>query len=66
MENRLVVIRAELKMSQEMLAKKAGISRTTLSMIENKKVKPDAETIAKLVKATGKSAGDIFFDFSVV
>ena len=60
MENRLTVIRAEKKLSQAELAEKAGISRTTLSQIENEKATPDGETIAKLVKALGVPAGDIF------
>ncbi len=66
MENRLTVIRAEKKLSQAELAEKAGISRTTLSQIENEKATPDGETIAKLVKALGVSAGDIFLALRVV
>ena len=66
MKNRLTVIRAEQRLSQEDLAVKAGISRTTLSGIENGKNVPDGETIAKLVKALGVPANQIFFDFDVV
>ena len=66
MENRLTVIRAEKKLSQAELAEKAGISRTTLSQIENEKATPDGETIAKLVKALGVPAGDIFLALRVV
>jgi putative transcriptional regulator len=66
MRNRLTVIRAEKKISQAELAKMAGISRATLSDIENEKTCPDAITIAKLVKALGIPANLIFFDFGVV
>ena len=66
MKNKLKVIRAELNMSQTTLAKAAGISRTALSMIEAEKVTPDGDTIAKLVKATGKPANAIFLDLDVV
>lgn len=65
MKNRLVVIRAERKLSQAALASMAGISRTTLSAIENEAVVPDGDTIAKLVKALGVPAGDIFFALGV-
>ena len=37
MKNRIKVLRAEKKLTQGQLAEKAGISRTTLAMIENEK-----------------------------
>lgn len=66
MTNKIKAIRAEKKMTQEQLAKKAGISRTTLAMIENEKAVPDGKTIAALVKALGVSADAIFLDLGVV
>lgn len=66
MENRIKVIRAEKKITQEQLSEKSGISRTTLSMIESGKVTPDGDTIAKLVKALGVPANHIFFALDVV
>ena len=66
MENRLTVIRAEKKLSQEKLAKLAGISRTTLSAIENGKVNPDIQTVAKLVKALKTPANEIFLGLGVM
>ena len=66
MENRLTVIRAEKKLSQQALAKLAGISRATLSAIENGHNVPDGETIAKLVKALNVPAGDIFLALDVM
>jgi DNA-binding XRE family transcriptional regulator len=55
-----------MNLSQEKLAEKAGISRVTLSEIENGKAEPESSTVVKLVKATGKPANQIFFDFDVV
>ena len=66
MKNRIKVIRAEQNLSQEALAKKAGISRTTLVSIEKGTANPDGQTIAKLVKALKKPANEIFFELDVV
>lgn len=66
MKNRIKAIRAEQKITQDELAKKAGISRTTLAMIENEKAVPDGTTIAALVKALGVSADAIFSELGVV
>ena len=66
MKNRIKELRAEKKITQDELAKKAGISRTTLAMIENEKAVPDGTTIASLVKALGVSADAIFFELGVV
>ena len=66
MKNRLTVIRAERKLSQQALAELAGISRTALSAIENEQSVPDGETIAKLVKALNIPAGEIFSALNVM
>lgn len=66
MKNCLKKLRAEKKITQEQLAQRAGISRTTLAMIENEKAIPDGKTIASLVKALGVSADAIFSDLGVV
>lgn len=66
MKNKIKVLRAENNLTQEELASKAGIARTTLAMIENEKAIPDGKTIAALVKALNKPANEIFFDFDVV
>lgn len=65
MKNRIRVIRAEQRLTQQQLADKAGISRFALSMIENENNSPDGETIAKLVRATGVPANKIFDDLDV-
>ena len=66
MKNKIKALRAEKQITQEQLAKKAGISRTTLAMIENEKAVPDGKTIAALVKALGVSADAIFSELGVV
>ena len=64
--NRLRIIRAEKRISQAKLAKEAKISRTTLSAIENDQVKPEFDTVARLVRTLGVPASEIFSDFDVV
>jgi putative transcriptional regulator len=66
MKNKIKAIRAEKLLTQEKLAEMAGISRVTLTMIENEKAIPDGNTIAALVKALGVPANAIFSDFDVV
>lgn len=66
MKNKLKEIRKEMGLTQEQLANKAELSRTTIVAIESDTHKIDGESIAKLVKATGKTATEIFFDFDVV
>ena len=63
---RIRSLRKKNDLTQEKLAEKAGISRTTLAMIENEKAIPDGNTIAALVKALSVPANVIFFDFDVV
>ena len=60
MKNRIKALRAEKEMTQDQLAKKAGIARPTLAMIENEKAVPDGKTIAALVRALGVPANAIF------
>ena len=66
MKNKIKVIRAELDLTQEALAKKIGISRVTLSKIESGKINPNGETIVRIVRALERPANEIFFDLDVV
>lgn len=62
MQNKLRQARDEAKMSQEELAKKSGISRTTISGIENNEdIVVKTSTIIAIANALNKSAQDIFF-----
>ena len=56
-------IREELGLSQEALAKKAGVSRTIISGLESGKVKETSTTtLSKIASALNKKVGDIFLD----
>ena len=53
--------RAELKMSQEELAKKAGVSRQTISGLESGAcTDTTTDTLIKIAHALGKNVSDIF------
>ena len=55
--------RISMKMSQEELAEKANISRTTLSGLENGTIKTTTtDTLLKIAKALNRKVSDIFFD----
>lgn len=62
MQNKLRQARDEANMSQEELAKKSGISRTTISGIENNEdIVVRTSTIIAIANALNKRAQDIFF-----
>jgi DNA-binding XRE family transcriptional regulator len=60
LKNRLRVIRAERKISQEYLASKAKITRASLSRIENELQEPSVSTIKKIASALNLNISDIF------
>ena len=66
MRNRIKVLRAERNLTQQQLADMAGISRTTLVMIEKEKAVPDGTTIEALVRALKVPADQIFLGLGVV
>lgn len=60
-KNRLKKIREERGISQEKLSELSGISRTTLSKIENnEEVSVNTRTIVKLADVFGVNPSDIF------
>lgn len=61
MQNKIAQLRKEKNLSQEELAEKAGISRVSLSFIENGRV-PNGDTMLKIAKALGKSVEEIFLN----
>lgn len=53
--------RRELKMSQAELADKSGVSRATISALENGDLRrTTTDTLIKLAEALGCTVGDIF------
>lgn len=62
MGNKLKIVRESIGMTQEELAKKSGISRTTISMIENSDEKTTStKTLLALAKALNTTVKEIFF-----
>ena len=60
-KNRLKEFRESKGMTQEMLAEKAGLSRQTISKIENnEEVNVNTRTIAKLAEVLGMKPSEIF------
>ena len=58
--------REEVGMTQEELSEKSGISRTTISGLENGTVRATTtKTLVKLAKALGTTVDQIFFDEAV-
>ena len=58
---KLKLYRRKIGLTQEELAKKSGISRTTISALENGKQETTTNTtIIALAGALGISAGDLF------
>ncbi len=58
--------REELKMTQEELAAKSGVSRTTISNLENGSTRATStQTLLKIAKALGKTVDQIFFTEAV-
>ena len=61
MKNRLKEVREERGISQEKLAEMTGLSRTTLSKIENNEaVNVNTRTIVKIADVFGLNPSDIF------
>ena len=58
--NRLRVARAEQRLSQEELAAMAGVTRQTISSIENGQYCPSALLAFVLAKRLGKPVADLF------
>lgn len=59
-------MREEQNMTQEELARKSGVSRTTIWALENNANKmASTKTLLKIAQALGKSVDQIFFGESV-
>ena len=62
MKNRVKEIREEIGMSQEELSEKSGVSRTTISGLENNSIDVITNiTLEKIATALGKKVPEIFF-----
>ena len=61
MHNDVRLFRKERKITQAELAKRAGICRAALSMIENESTVPSVETAAKLAQVLETTIDSLFF-----
>jgi putative transcriptional regulator len=59
--NRLKVARAEKDLSQEQLAALAGVTRQTISSVENGQYNPSALLALVLARCLDKGVADLFF-----
>lgn len=66
MGHKLKNFRLQRNMTQEDLAKRSGISRQTISLIENEGVgAATTKTLAKLAEALETTVGELFFKDTV-
>ena len=59
---KLKVARAEKDLSQEELAKRVGVTRQTIGMIEAGKFNPSLQLCIAICKAWGKTLNDLFWE----
>jgi putative transcriptional regulator len=59
--NRLRVARAELKLSQEALARRVGVTRQTISAIENGQFGPSALLAFQIARRLGWRVDELFY-----
>lgn len=60
LQNKLVVYRAEKGWTQEQLAKKVGVSRQTIAMLERNKYNPSLIIAFKIANAFEKPLTNVF------
>lgn len=66
MEYKVKEIRERNGLSQEVLSKKSGVSRTIISGLESGTIKETStKTLAKIAEALNVKVSDIFFDEDV-
>ncbi len=61
MKNKLHVLRAEKRLSQDELAKRLNVSRQTINAIEREKYDPSLPLAIKIAKVFNYKVEDIFF-----
>lgn len=59
---RIKSARAALDMSQEELAKKAGVTRQTICSVENGEYNPTIKLCIAICKALGKTLDELFWE----
>lgn len=59
---RMKIARMECDMSQEELAKKVGVTRQTIGLIESGDYNPTLKLCIAICKALGKTLNDLFWE----
>mgnify|MGYP004620105139 CR=1 FL=1 len=59
---KLKAARAALDLSQEQLAKKVGVTRQTISAVENGDYNPTINLCVAICRALGKTLDELFWD----
>lgn len=62
MKNRMYVARAEVRMSQEALAEKVGVSRVHINQVETGRATPSVSVAIRIGKALGKTVDELFYE----
>lgn len=63
MKNRVQEIRWKKGWSQQQLANRSGVRKSTISALENQKIQhPSFEIVHQLAKALGVDASELFYD----
>lgn len=60
MKNRIRVVRAEVRMTQQQLADAVGVSRQTVNAVESGKFVPSTVLALKMARLFSKSVEEIF------
>lgn len=61
MKNRIKIARNQVDLTQEELAQEVGVTRQTISLIENGKYNPSLKLCLEICYAVNKSLDDLFW-----
>lgn len=61
MKNRIKIARIQVDLTQEELAQEVGVTRQTISLIENGKYNPSLKLCLEICYAVNKSLDDLFW-----
>lgn len=63
MKNKIRVLRAEKKISQEELAERTGVTRQTILAIEKDKYSPSLQLALKICSVFNKKIEEVFYEY---
>jgi len=62
MKNNVKIIRMKMSMTQEQLAKRVGVTRQTIGLIENGKYNPSLQLCIAIANELNKTLDDLFWE----